>query len=323
MRNDSWSRVLIAAFFLNGFVYPNLKAQNSEPDFPMVEFSSSEDPLAEFRIDAATGDLHDAAFQDEWWWHSDGEDAYRKRLQLAAEAASSVERERTLGLFVAVIENDPSALRELVAAGIHPNSPLPKDPPREFLALLPDQRTFYYATKEENFTPLMLAAALGHKEAAATLLEAGADRWSKTKRHKTYPLWLAAKTGDTDLMRMLMNLDPENQWARFRIHVDLATQKLTVWESGEVVFESPVSSGKKAKPTPPGSYIVTDKHREWRSTLYDVKMPHFLRLSCSEIGFHAGRLPGYPASSGCIRLPAEKARELFELIPVGTLAVIE
>lgn len=68
---------------------------------------------------------------------------------------------------------------------------------------------------------------------------------------------------------------------------------------------------------------MTNKYKMWKSSLYHAKMPYFLRLSCGDFGLHAGNLPGYPASHGCIRLPADKAQELFTLIPEGTLVEIE
>ena len=84
-----------------------------------------------------------------------------------------------------------------------------------------------------------------------------------------------------------------------------------------------VSSGKREKPTPPGKYVVTQKYPDWRSTLYhNASMPFFLRLSCSPVGLHAGVIPGYPASHGCVRLPREVAQKLFTMIPKGTVVEI-
>ena len=51
-------------------------------------------------------------------------------------------------------------------------------------------------------------------------------------------------------------------------------------------------------------------------------MPFFLRLSCSPVGLHAGVVPDYPASHGCVRLPAEVARKFYEIVPRGTLVEI-
>jgi lipoprotein-anchoring transpeptidase ErfK/SrfK len=51
-------------------------------------------------------------------------------------------------------------------------------------------------------------------------------------------------------------------------------------------------------------------------------MPFFMRLNCREFGMHAGVVPNYPASHGCIRMPGEKVRELFKQVEVGTLVTI-
>jgi lipoprotein-anchoring transpeptidase ErfK/SrfK len=52
-------------------------------------------------------------------------------------------------------------------------------------------------------------------------------------------------------------------------------------------------------------------------------MPYFIRLSCLDFGMHAGYVPNYPASHGCIRLPADTARKFFSEVPVGTLVTVQ
>jgi ankyrin repeat protein len=73
----------------------------------------------------------------------------------------------------------------------------------------------------------------------------------------------------------------------------------------------------------PGKYVITDKERNHWSTIYKVEMPYFMRLSCLDFGMHAGAVPNYPASHGCIRLPSEAARKLFAEIPVGTVVAVQ
>ena len=51
-------------------------------------------------------------------------------------------------------------------------------------------------------------------------------------------------------------------------------------------------------------------------------MPYFLRFNYG-IGMHAGFLPGYPASHGCVRMPEQMAAKFFEHAPVGTPVVVE
>jgi len=239
------------------------------------------------------------------------------------QLAEDLPRAQALELFRAILLRDYERLRDLLAQGIRPDIELPSGPPEDYLRLLPDTRLVYYAQHEQGFTALMLAAALGDREAVRILLQNGADRWKKTKRHRTFALWLGAKTGDVELIRELMALQPGGEWSRHEIRVSLSMQSMRLLRDGETILESPISSGKKSNPTRTGRFVVTDKHRNWKSTLYNVPMPFFVRLSCSDFGFHAGRLPGYPASHGCIRLPKEKAKQLFETVPLGTLVVIE
>jgi len=240
-----------------------------------------------------------------------------------AEKQAALQQEKILHLFQAVLQRDAAGIREALESGLDPDSPLPSPAPAEFVEKLQNSQLVYYATKEEGFTALMLAAAIEYEEGAALLIEGGADRWKKTKKHKTYALWLASKTDNLDLMRLLMGLRPGEEWEKYRITVDLAGQRMILWRENELVMESSISSGKSSQPTPVGRFLVTDKHRNWRSTLYNVPMPHFVRLSCSDFGFHAGRLPGHPASRGCIRLPADAAKQLFATVPLGTLVEIE
>ena len=81
-------------------------------------------------------------------------------------------------------------------------------------------------------------------------------------------------------------------------------------------FEN-LGTGRSGYATPPGAFVITNKNRDWRSTIYHVRMPFFLRLSCGDFGLHQGNVPGYPASHGCIRVPAGKAEELFSLAEIG------
>lgn len=119
-----------------------------------------------------------------------------------------------------------------------------------------------------------------------------------------------------------MRIGPEDPSRFLKIVVDLGSQRATLYRRNQLVMEMPISSGKKSHPTPTGQFLVTNKYKMWKSTLYHAKMPNFLRLSCGDFGLHAGNLPGYPASHGCIRLPSEMSKALFELAPEGTLVEI-
>lgn len=107
------------------------------------------------------------------------------------------------------------------------------------------------------------------------------------------------------------------------ITISLSSQKMHVFRDGVLWRSSPVSTGKKGKRTPTGVFAILQKKRFHRSNLYsNAPMPYMQRLTWSGIAIHAGRLPGYPASHGCIRLPAEFASELFKITGATTTAVI-
>jgi hypothetical protein len=101
------------------------------------------------------------------------------------------------------------------------------------------------------------------------------------------------------------------------IVVSLADQAFAAYAGEQRVLRGPISSGMAGYQTTTGSFKVTNKHREWVSTLYDVPMPHFLRLNGGAMGLHGGYLPGFAASHGCVRLVFQDAEKLFELAPIG------
>jgi lipoprotein-anchoring transpeptidase ErfK/SrfK len=226
-------------------------------------------------------------------------------------------------LFRAVADGDRDKVLSLLADGANVNDtlPLPADP--DFVARFRGNHMHYFVTVEQGLTPLMLAAGKGDAAMAKLLMENGASPTARTKRHKTFALWLAGKGGHVEVMQHLLGISPDSEVARLLIEVDLEAQTATLTRDGVATGSAPVSTGRKGFRTPAGEYVVTDKHRKWRSTLYPADMPFFMRLSCGEIGFHVGNLPGYPASHGCIRMRHKDAASFFKQVPVGTKVVIK
>ncbi len=110
-----------------------------------------------------------------------------------------------------------------------------------------------------------------------------------------------------------------NKDAGRRVVVDVKAQRAYLFVDNKLAFETPVSTGTKGRKTPRGTFSITEKMRTGkRSTLYHCDMPFWNRLDQSAIGMHTGVLPGYPASHGCIRLPGESARFIFDNAPKGT-----
>ena len=226
------------------------------------------------------------------------------------------------GYFLAAATGDLTALQRCLDEGAGVDCPVPQPVPDTLSAAFTPRSRGGLLLRDPGATALMLAVAAGKTEAMQFLIKARANCEART-RADIRPLDIAAERGDIPAMQALIGVTPQSDAARLFIEVDLATQIATITRDGQPVLTTKVSSGRPDKPTPPGRYVVTHKYTEWRSTLYhNASMPFFLRLSCSAVGLHAGALPGYPASHGCVRLPSETAKKLFTLVPRGTMVVI-
>ncbi len=109
----------------------------------------------------------------------------------------------------------------------------------------------------------------------------------------------------------------------FIVVVSIGDQRLAVYDKRGRVLESGVSSGQRGYETPQGVFAIIERNREHFSNLYnDAPMPNMQRITWSGVALHAGNLPGYPASHGCIRLPHAVSSRLFELTRLGTRVVV-
>lgn len=96
------------------------------------------------------------------------------------------------------------------------------------------------------------------------------------------------------------------------IVVSLPEQRAHVYRNGIRTGVATISSGKPGNETPTGVFPILQKSRDHRSNLYNnAPMPFMQRLTWDGIALHAGRIPGYPASHGCVRLPKAFAEQLF------------
>jgi hypothetical protein len=105
--------------------------------------------------------------------------------------------------------------------------------------------------------------------------------------------------------------------------VSLPEQEMYVYRNGVRIARSTVSTGKKGHPTPTGMFTILQKKVTHESNIYKgAQMPHMQRLTWTGIAMHAGHLPGYPASHGCVRLPVEFAEKLYSVTSSGTSVII-
>ena len=144
--------------------------------------------------------------------------------------------------------------------------------------------------------------------------------------------------------RVLKRATPDN----VGIHISLGKQRAYFMVGDEVAIDSPVSTGKRAGMTPKGSFTILEMDADHRSSIYGnfvsrktgavvrggvstkidsapsgtvfrgAPMNWFMRMTWQGVGLHTGHLPGYPASHGCIRLPEEIAKMIYERVRLGT-----
>jgi hypothetical protein len=105
--------------------------------------------------------------------------------------------------------------------------------------------------------------------------------------------------------------------------VSIGKQQVSVFDADGRLTGAPISSGRVGFPTPTGVFSVVQKKRIHYSNLYEsAPMPNMQRITWSGVAMHAGVLPGYPASHGCIRLPHSFSNKLYGLTQLGTRVIV-
>ena len=137
--------------------------------------------------------------------------------------------------------------------------------------------------------------------------------------------------------------------AEARVIINLSDQSATLVEPGRITLVSPVASGKPGWPTPTGNFTIFSKDINHLSRSFGsvidtygrvvnsnatpgtylprgdhyrpAPMPYFMEFSPA-VGMHAGYLPGYPASHGCVRMPRDLAALFFQRVQIGTRVTV-
>jgi ankyrin repeat protein len=244
------------------------------------------------------------------------------RLLLSKHIPPPTPEGKRVPLLAYAIETDNTPLfTTLLECGADPNTTLTGKYDPEFLDGLPSKSFRNYIEDDKNVDCLMLAAGLGKTDYVRVLLRAGADKNRSTGRYKMIPLYFAAELGHWQAAQVLLGSGPDPE--KLRIEISLSSQHMALIKDGVPILNSVCSTGREGYSTKRGNFVITDKERNHRSTIYHVDMPYFMRLSCLDFGMHEGVVPNYPASHGCIRLPGETARRLFAEIPIGTLVSVQ
>jgi lipoprotein-anchoring transpeptidase ErfK/SrfK len=107
------------------------------------------------------------------------------------------------------------------------------------------------------------------------------------------------------------------------IAVSIGKQRVKVYDARGVFAEAPVSTGMAGHSTPMGVFSVIQKHKLHHSNIYsNAPMPYMQRITWSGVALHAGVLPGYPASHGCIRMPMGFAVKMWNWTKMGARVVV-
>ena len=219
--------------------------------------------------------------------------------------------------------------------------------------------------KKHNITPasgyvgaktrraIQKAAATSRKQSAATprrLHRGPIKTYADFRRYTNYPVTYKIYKNDS----LLAHANRRNT----RIKIDVAAQRLKVYVGGKIALDSPCTTGAKRKlepntrtirdkSTPKGTFRVTEKLEDKRSTIFGriyrngklvyrgdrrkykgswegakfvgASLKNWMRLTDSGIGLHASHhIKRHPASNGCIRLPYRVSSAVFKTIQPGT-----
>ncbi|HEX8297305.1 MAG TPA: L,D-transpeptidase family protein [Chthoniobacteraceae bacterium] len=151
--------------------------------------------------------------------------------------------------------------------------------------------------------------------------------------------------------RIDQSIEPLINPGNSHVLISLSKQRAYLMVGEDVYIDTPISSGKRNS-TPTGTFRISEKDADHRSNIYGdfvdsrgrtvrsgvstkidsapsgtryrgAPMKWFMRLTSGGVGMHVGILPGYPASHGCIRLPADIAPLIYQKVKLGTTTVIE
>jgi lipoprotein-anchoring transpeptidase ErfK/SrfK len=154
---------------------------------------------------------------------------------------------------------------------------------------------------------------------AVFALSAGAAsaQWDADSQTELSTQGTTLRPGD---YRQLVDFQPS---VPVTVVVDIPSQLAGVYQQDHLVAVTTVSTGKPGHETPTGTFRVMGKAVDHHSNLYNnAAMPYMQRLTSDGVSIHAGKIPGTPASHGCVRMPLAMAKLLYGMTTVGTVVTI-
>jgi len=224
-------------------------------------------------------------------------------------------------MVLAALRRQTEGMRALLLSGAHPDVKSASPVLRELVAEQGLKDLQWHLERDRALTPIMICSAHGDAEGVELLMGAGASQSLHTRVNKRYAINFASVQGYTYIMQLLLGRKPGSE-VEHRVVISLSGQYAELYKDGQLLDTAKVSTGRKGYATPSGTFVITNKHTSWTSTIYHVAMPWFMRLNCGSIGLHAGNIPGYPASHGCIRLPYSKAKAFFGHLRTGDVVQV-
>ncbi|XHR30298.1 MAG: L,D-transpeptidase family protein [Chthoniobacteraceae bacterium] len=224
-----------------------------------------------------------------------------------------------------VTQGKSEALGLLLEGGANPDWTLNAPVEKAFAQTVRNRDLRESLERERGITLLMLAVAEGQLECAKVLMDHNARTDLQTAQRKLTAMYFAVEgKASPEMFQVLLGKNPEEEDHKVRVEISVKKQQAVVYKNGLPALEVPVSTGKPGFETPMGRFVVTDKDTMRMSTIYTFAcMPFFMRLSGSEYGIHAGEVPkNQAASHGCIRVPLESAKGLYDEVELGTLVTI-
>jgi lipoprotein-anchoring transpeptidase ErfK/SrfK len=171
---------------------------------------------------------------------------------------------------------------------------------------------------------LTAAGAIG----AASQAEAALYYWSDTEPGFSRPAPAVSQRRQKPRRSAGKKIEaPEKETAKPQgpliIAISIDQQKLRVYDANGFYAETPISTGMRGHSTPMGVFSVIQKHKLHHSNIYsNAPMPFMQRITWSGVAMHAGVLPGYPASHGCIRMPMAFAAKMWNWTKMGARVVV-